>query len=208
MKKKFGIILIIAGALIILSSLMIHFRNTSIEKKAEESSWKVLEQLKYIMQSSGMHKVTEQEKTEEKPAPDREMPEVTIDDINYIGYLSIPEINVELPIAAELNDDTLSTSPCKYVGSVYSNNLVIAAHNFVGNFGELKTLKEGDEVILTDVNGNVFRYEVKVFEKLSSRDVDKMINSDYDFTLFTCTKGGKFRIALRCREINENKYIS
>ena len=218
MKKKVGIIFIIVGLIIIVSSVVAHCHNMNVDKQAEENAQQTLVRLKNVMQTTLVREepeipeepeVTEEpEEPEEPRVIEKEMPVIEIDGMEYIGYISIPKIEIELAIAAELNDDLLLLAPCRYVGSAYMNNLVVAAHNFVSNFGELKTLSDGDEVTLTDVNGNVFRYEVKAVEKLSATSVDKMINSEYDFTLFTCTKGGKFRIALRCSEIDDNKYVS
>ena len=49
-----------------------------------------------------------------------------------------------------------------------------------------------------DADGHIYRYEVVQQETLEKTDVDAMLDSPYDLTLFTCTPGGQLRIAVRC----------
>ena len=92
----------------------------------------------------------------------------------------------------------LKIAPCRYAGSAYRNDLVIAAHNYYSHFGYLRDLSQGDPVVFTDVDGNAFRYEVFEIETLSSTSVAEMTGGDWDLTLFTYTIGGKKRITVRC----------
>ena len=105
---------------------------------------------------------------------------------------------MELPVISEWSSSDLNVAPCRYAGSAYSNNLVIAAHNYRSHFGRLDNLSPGDEVVFTDVDGNVFRYEVIELETLSSYASDEMVSGDWDLTLFTCTLSGQQRITVRC----------
>ena len=81
--------------------------------------------------------------------------------------------------------------------------MVVAAHNYYSHFGYLKNLSQGDEVIFTDMTGNVFRYGVIEIETLSPFAVDEMTSGDWDLTLFTCTVGGATRVTVRCERIDE-----
>lgn len=94
----------------------------------------------------------------------------------------------------------LKKAPCRYSGSAYQNNLIIAGHNYRTHFSGIKCLDPGDEVILTDADGNVFSYEVDTIETVGGTDIEKMESGDWDLTLFTCTTGGKARAAVRCKE--------
>ena len=76
--------------------------------------------------------------------------------------------------------------------------MVIAAHNYKRQFGKISHLKPGDTVTFTDVEDNVYRYEVQTTETLGAYDVEKMITGDWDLTLFTCTYGGQKRVTVRC----------
>ena len=76
--------------------------------------------------------------------------------------------------------------------------MVIAAHNYRSHFGRLKDLPQGEEVIFTDMDGNVFRYRTAEMEILSPFAVEEMTSGDWDMTLFTCTVGGQSRVTVRC----------
>ena len=79
---------------------------------------------------------------------------------------------------------------------IEDGNIVIAAHNYKAHFGNITTLQEEDQVIFTDVSGNENRYYVAGIETVEPIDVEGVINSLYDMTLFTCTYGGKARVVV------------
>ena len=79
--------------------------------------------------------------------------------------------------------------------------MVIAAHNYRRHFGKLKTLKPGNSVSFTDIDGNEFEYEVTEVQILKPRDVEDITQSEADLTLFTCTVGGRTRVTVRCERI-------
>src|SRR5699024_11741520 len=59
-----------------------------------------------------------------------------------------------------------SDLPCRYVGSAYLDNLIIAGHNYWGHFGALHRLLAGDKIQFTDAAGNQFSYVVSRVEGL------------------------------------------
>lgn len=130
--------------------------------------------------------------------PNMEMPTVTYEGQKYIGLLEIPALDLKLPIISQWSYPRLKKAPCRYVGSPYKNNLVIAAHNYDAHFGRLKDLNPGAAVIFTDVDGNVFNYRVELRETLNPGDISYMKNSGWDLSLFTCTPGGSYRVTVRC----------
>ena len=132
--------------------------------------------------------------------PEMDMPEEDVDGQKYIGVLRIPDLSLELPVISNWSYPNLKNAPCRYAGSAYMNNMVIAAHNYYSHFGHLKDLSPGDEVTFTDVDGNVFQYEVSALEILSPFAVEEMTSGDWDLTLFTCTVGGQSRVTIRCAQ--------
>ena len=130
--------------------------------------------------------------------PEMEMPVEEVDGQKYIGVLRIPALSLELPVISEWSYPSLQIAPCRYAGSAYLNNMVIAAHNYYSHFGYLKNLSQGDEVTFTDMDGNVFRYEVAELETLSPFAIEEMTGGDWALTLFTCTVGGQSRVTVRC----------
>ena len=78
--------------------------------------------------------------------------------------------------------------------------MTIAAHNYARHFGRLTALRPGDAVTFTDLDGNVFRYAVAETETLQPTDIQEMTAGDWPLTLFTCTKGGQYRVTVRCEK--------
>ena len=92
----------------------------------------------------------------------------------------------------------LAAAPCRYSGSAYLENLVIAGHNYRSHFASLPQLQPGDAVTFTDMDGTVFRYKVDSLETLSPYAISDMTSGGWPLTLFTCTVGGQSRLAIRC----------
>ena len=132
---------------------------------------------------------------------DKDMTVVEIKGEKYIGYVSIPELNLELPVMAEWSYRKLRKSPCHYAGSTKTDDLVIFAHNYSRHFGRLNRLSLGDEVIFTDMNGVITKYQVVDTDELSAYAVEEMTAGEYDLTLFTCTYGGRARVTVRCDRV-------
>lgn len=104
----------------------------------------------------------------------------------------------ELPVISSWDYPGLRIVPCRYTGSAYTDDLVIAAHNYASHFGRLRELSQGDSIRFTDTDGNVFDYVVSELEILEPYAVSQMTEGDWDLTLFTCTPGGQYRVTLRC----------
>ena len=133
--------------------------------------------------------------------PDMEMPEFTLSslgDISCIGILEIPALDLQLPVISEWSYPALRLAPCRYTGSAYKGDLVIAAHNYQSHFGRLKTLSTGSEVIFTDAVGNRFVYQVAVIEALTPWSVEDMTSGEWPLSLFTCTLDSQNRVTVRC----------
>lgn len=130
--------------------------------------------------------------------PDMELPVLELDGRRYVGYVEIPVLELKLPVLENWSYPNLKVSPCRYKGTPYQNNMVVAAHNYPHHFGRIKELVEGDEVRFTDIDGNVFVYTVAEQEQLNPRPAKAMLEGDWDLTLFTCTLGGQYRVTIRC----------
>ena len=115
----------------------------------------------------------------------------------YIGILSIPVLSLELPINNNWDYNKLRKTPCRYAGGI-NDSLVIAGHNYKNHFNPLNKLRKGDSVMLTDMAGVEHFYIVEKTETMSATDIDGMLDSSYDLTLFTCNYSGMARVAVRC----------
>jgi sortase A len=130
--------------------------------------------------------------------PDREMPVVYIDGNAYVGRIDIPALNISLPVMNEWSYPNLKLAPCRYTGSIYQDNMVIAAHNYASFFGQLKDLSAGSPIIFTDAEGNEYDYVIAEITQLSPWEVEEMTAGEYPLTLFTCNYSGQQRVTVRC----------
>lgn len=130
--------------------------------------------------------------------PTMDMPTVELDGNEYIGTLEIPSLELSLPVMSGWSYPKLKIAPCRYEGSAYLNDLIIAAHNYAAHFGSLVNLEQGDSVVFTDAGGNRFSYTVSEIEQISGAALEELLGGDWDLTLFTCTVGGKDRVTVRC----------
>lgn len=131
--------------------------------------------------------------------PEMAPPTQEIDGNFYIGILSLPSLRRTLPIVAACSDENLKIAPCCYNGSPYLENFVIAGHNYFTHFSSLGAMRIGDSVTFTDLDGNVFAYEVAEVTTLPANAVEEMTAGDWALTLFTCTAGRTERITVRCK---------
>ena len=138
--------------------------------------------------------------------PDMEMPTVEVENNEYIGVLSIPSLDLSLPVMSEWSYSGLKIAPCCYSGSAYTGNLVIAGHNYRTCFGPIEELTAGAQVTFTDLKGRSFVYEVAAVETLAATAVEEMLSTEWDLTLFTCTIGGQARVTVRCFRVEESEY--
>ncbi len=142
-----------------------------------------------------------------KDNSNEEMKTIVIDGNEYIGYISIPAIDLELPVMSQWSYQGLKIAPGRFYGSTYGHNLVIAGHNYAKHFSSIKWLEKTTEVDFIDVENRVWSYQVSDIETLQPQQVDEMIektgNDNWDLTLFTCTTGGQTRCTVRC-VLNQN----
>lgn len=206
-KKKnwIGKIFTITGLLLFAAALALSVYNLWDGYRAEQSREKLLEEYRDKNQNISDEGEQAEESDGQIPDyqlnPEMEMPEVMLEELDgaaCIGVLEIPEIDLKLPVLSEWSYPLLKKAPCRYSGSAYLDNLVIAAHNYRTHFGKLKELETGDEVIFTDAAGNRFEYKVTAVEALTPQSVEDMTSGEWALSLFTCTLDGKNRVTVRC----------
>ena len=206
-KKKnwIGKIFTITGLLLFAAALALSVYNLWDGYRAEQSREKLLEEYRDKNQNISDEGEQAEESDGQIPDyqlnPEMEMPEITLEDLDgaaCIGVLEIPKIDLKLPVLSEWSYPLLKKAPCRYSGSAYLDNLVIAAHNYRTHFGKLKELENGDEVLFTDAAGNRFEYKVAAVEALTPQSVEDMTSGEWALSLFTCTLDGKNRVTVRC----------
>ena len=211
MRKKVSIVFMAFGVLLIAAAILLAVYNRRQEQRAADAVDSVMPLLHQAIEANSIADEPDSSangpdpsapETDTKPPAEEtdsdRMPVAEIDGYGYIGYLSIPALGLELPVMSEWDYTRLKKSPCLYYGSVKTDNMVIAAHNYTQHFGRLSDLKTGDAVRFTDVDGTVYNYQVGDVETLPPTATEEMITSDWNLTLYTCTYGGKNRVTVRC----------
>ncbi len=196
MRRKIAITLMSVGVIFIGLAMGLLIYNNYENRKAQENSDALMESIRLS--------IVEVESEEVVTDPFEE--EMKIKEINgygYIGYLSIPALQLDLPVMSEWDYGRLKISPCRYYGSTKTDNLVIAAHNYRFHFGYLGHLKPGEKVVFTDMESEKHVYQVTSVEQLMPTDVDKVKDTGDDLILYTCTYGGAKRITVRCSYVSK-----
>lgn len=198
--KNTGRIIMLAGGVFVLVAVALTLYNVHLENTAKKLSSEVLS----LMELEDIIK-NQNNLPDYMVNPDMDMPIKKIEAKGFVGMISIPAIDMILPVMAECNLDNLKISPCVYAGTPYKNNLIIAGHDYKTHFGPINNLVRGDMITFIDTDGNVFDYEVMYTEIIDEKDIESMNNGEWDLTLFTCTYSGVTRITVRCR-LSNNKY--
>ncbi len=210
--RRAGGALLVLGVAAVIAGIVLMGVNIGEDRSAGKAAPAVLAQVREQIPPTTEEPAAGEDDPSELPVlpdyvldPQMPLPTVEVDGHLYVGTLSIPAIDVELPVIdhwSEADKKLLKIAPCRYVGTPYARNMIIAGHNYASHLGRLKNLVPGDEVRFTDVAGNVFRYHVVGLETIPTRGVAQMLDGeyDYDLTVFTCTIGGASRVTVRCME--------
>ena len=186
MKNKKWFILIIIGIIFICLAFLLLLYNKYEDEKAGQASQEALEIIEENLEATSL--------TEEV---------INIEGNDYIGIINIPTLNLKLPVMSECTDKKMKLSPCRYYGSVQTNNFVICAHSYKNLFRYIKNLKSKEIVIYKDTLGNEYLYEVELIEILAPEEIEEMLESEFDLTLYTCTNDIQNRVTVRLNLLTE-----
>ena len=211
MHKRISLLCITIGAVLLISALLLFGYNEWESIQAGQASQDVLGQMKNIEASAETGESTTDPSVLETDVQDENettdsgdtMTTVEINGYEYIGYLSIPSLDMELPIVSQWDYTRLAIAPCRQFGSVKGNDLVIAGHNYRSHFGPLSRIAVGAEVTFTDMDGNVYTYTVTTTSVVAPEMVDAVENSGHDLVLYSCTYGGQTRHVVFCDKTEE-----
>ena len=202
-KRRFGAGLMALGAILLAAAALLMRENHIEETEAGDRAQFVLGEMQRRLnyENGRIVKKTGGQSKEESAPQIAELPTMEIDGDEYIGIIELPTLDRSLPVMKDWSYPKLRRAPCRYWGSAEKGNFVIFAHNYSRHFGSIKDLAIGDPVQFVSADGRVYRYSVEKIETLEKGDVDKMLNSGYDLTLFTCTYGGRHRVTVRLSRV-------
>ncbi len=230
-KKRAWTLVMVFGLMLILGSAGLMLYNMYTTAKAGESSDLILSLVVDAIPHSGQQENAAESEAEPE-APSSGQPEtpdegpaqpeamdlnreevllpltvVEVDGRDYVGVLTIPTLELQLPIQNEFTYPNLRVSPARYYGDLPTHDLVICAHNYTTHFGRLRSLHVGDPIQFVDMTGKVYAYEVSVVEIVDPYAIEDVTNGAWDLTLFTCTVGGRTRVVVRCDRLDKTLLI-
>ena len=212
MRKFIGILCVLLGIACMAGAVAFVIHNRAESENAAEVSETLLKDVRRLIYEQTPTEEESSETVKDETEADNEtaykpteMPTVKVGGYDCIGILSIPVLELELPVLTGWSYSKLQNAPCHYYGSYYEGDFVIAAHNYRAHFGRLAQLAEGDLVVFTDVKGIAHYYEVVLLETLPGKATQEMITSGFDLTLYTCTLGGESRVTVRCSTATVDK---
>lgn len=206
-KRLQGLILIILGASLLIGAATLLIRSNLRSRNAEKYSKEALAAMETIVletvPEAADPTVPETTGETEPTLPTDPEDPITlssefIDGHEYVGYLEFPSLDRKLPIMKIKYVDDLQIAPCLEKGSPHDDNAVISAHNYPSHFGPIRDWTGGEEVIFTDLEDRTIHYTVQLVEKISPYDVEKVMDSEYDLVMYTCTPGGANRVMVAC----------
>lgn len=208
MRSKLGILCMLLGVALVLCALSLIVNNEQEDQEAEVFAEQLLPLIREEISAAQQASPTEQTLPQENIPDDLLNPEdlimteKVINGYAYIGYLSVPELDLELPIMSGWDSRRLQISPCRFTGTLKGEDLVIMAHNYQSHFGRLSKLTEGSEVRFTDMDGIVWNFTVAALDILPAEAVEEMTAGEYDLTLFTCAANRTQRVTVRCNQVD------
>ena len=125
--------------------------------------------------------------------------------IEIIGLIEIPKINVSYPILAQSNEELLKISVCRFSGPLpnHTGNLCIAGHNYKNTmmFSKIDELNINDTIYISDLKQNRLKYIV--YNKFDTKENDFSVTSNSnntEITLITCNKNNnKKRVIIKAK---------
>lgn len=204
-KRKAGTVLVVVGILLMGIAVGLTGYNTWLSDQAAEASRQALEAIKgtetAALSPADAEPILESTEQVGPPEPEElELFELEGDD--YIGWISIPAFELELPIMHQIQEDRLKKAPCLEKGSPITNDAVISGHNYKSHFLALHKVQPGETVYFNHLNGFRAEYAVKECAVVDPRDLEAVLESGYALVLYTCTSDGENRWAVYCDRVH------
>lgn len=199
-KFDWGRLLILAGILCMIAAglwygVLMHREDKAGQQAAEllEAIVRVREETRGQGQYDKVETIVVQGQTADK---ERSLADV-------FATVEIASLGLKVPVLDQWSMEDLSIAPCRYSGSVDQNDLVLLGHNYEGHFGALKNVQIGAPVQMDLMDGTQVRYVVKEVFVIEPAEREKVEQSGYPLTIFTCTPGGQARLVIYCDRSTE-----
>ncbi len=126
------------------------------------------------------------------------MPVLQLQEGDFSCLIEIRSLGVSLPVESSWDSAGISRFPHRFWGSAYDNSLILGGSNRKGQFDFCAKLDLGDPVLITDMTGAQFSYEVVRIDRRQQVDLDVLQEFDCDLTLFVRDGSSGNYIIVRC----------
>ena len=126
------------------------------------------------------------------------MPVLQMDGVDFAVLIRVPSFGITLPIADNWENGAVSAYPRRFWGSVYDNSLILGGSNENGQFTFCAEMDLGDEIVITDMTGAAFSYEVARIDRRKEANMQTLQEEGYDLTLFVRDDTSLNYIIVRC----------
>ena len=204
MRKRGSFVLLLLGAALLCAALLLAAKNRREETSAGEAAAALLVQAEQTIAQhaappAAVPTPAPSSAAEEtlSPSPSAS-PSAAPEGPAFLGVLSVPAVSLTVPVLAEWSYYHLTLAPCRDCGSVETDDLVIAAHNYDTHFGRLSRIAPGDSVYFTDMAGSTTEYAAASVEQRDPSDAEGVRGSGYPLVLYTCSWDCTARVTVFC----------
>lgn len=189
MKRNSKIVLILGCLLIAISFALLIYLQVQT-KQAECKNAEIVQIIESIVSDHREGSIDQ----------DREakMPTLEVNGDDFVALLEFPSRGLTVPVRNTWDKQKVVFYPCRFSGSAYDGTLIIGGYDQAGQFDFFDRVQIGDTVIVTDMTGCVFSYEVSWVERSSSAQAEVLLDGAADLTLFVRDAQLLEYIILRC----------
>ncbi len=112
------------------------------------------------------------------------LPVMQVQGSDYCGIVELPVYHTALPVHAVWDAKRVTQYPCRYLGSIYDGPLIIGGSDAPGQFHFMDVISLEDEVYITDMTGERYRYRVQDIQITDDVSTEALKASPADLILF------------------------
>ena len=126
------------------------------------------------------------------------MPVLQMEGTDFSAIVRVPAFGITLPVADDWAGGSISAYPRRFWGSAYDDSLILGGSSRQGQFAFCGQMDLGDAIVVTDMTGTEFSYEVAGIDRCKKADMEILAEDGYGLTLFTRESATGKYIVVRC----------
>ena len=191
--KKLTTIIMIAGTFLIVSAIAFVMFSVIMENKNANRAKEITKELLEVMPDVSDSVFDDRINTR--------MSSLEIDGTDFIGILEVPLYSSKLPVCSKWSKWDVSKYPCRYMGSIYEEKLIIGGSDKKGQLSFMENITEGDSVFFTDVTGARYSYSVSKIKKTKNVSLESLSSFEADIVFFAKDSFGSEYTIVGCEAL-------